>query len=141
MTQLAPPALPPDKATVALAHDLGAHRNTFAPNKRLRIIIPFALLVVLFVIITAVLAPAAGSNWLVLAVMFGSFVALFLAGLVYGLVTSPLVSARVRARKIYVFERGFVHVGRDGTDVCRWDAVRTVWQSIVQMRSAHGEMR
>ena len=133
MTQLAPVTVPPDVATLALAHDLGAHHDTFPPNKRLRIIIPFAILVVLFLLMTAVLAPAAGSNWLVLAVMFGFFVALFLAGLVYGLVTSPLVSARVRARKTYVFERGFVHVGRDGTEVCRWDAVRTVWQTIVQM--------
>jgi len=88
----------------------------------------------LFLAMTAVLAPATGPNWPVIVVMFGFFVVVFLAGLVYGLVTSPLTSAKVRTRIFYVFERGFVYAASNGPEAYRWDAVRNVWQSIVTMR-------
>jgi hypothetical protein len=130
MTQLAPAPLPPDVAQLAHAHDLGAWRDTFPPNKRWRIIVSTGLLFAMALIFTLVFAagPVEGAQIMVV-------IDLGLAGLfLWALLSSPVVSAAARARQFYMFERGYVHVGRSGPQAYRWDQVREVYQEIVQTR-------
>jgi hypothetical protein len=71
-------------------------------------------------------AGAAGADdsdpvvvWAVVSLICLGLIALAL----WPAVTGPLLSARARERKFYVFEHGFVHVGRKGIQGYRFDSV------------------
>jgi hypothetical protein len=134
MTQVAWNLVPPEVASQAAAHDLGAYRQAFDPAKRLRLIIPLAVLAVIFGLIAATGLAGSSSSQTSMGTATGIVVLALLVTIAWMVLTGPIGSATARARKFYVFERGYVHVGKQGVEVYRWDAVRAVYQAITRTR-------
>jgi hypothetical protein len=140
MTQVHPggitAAVPLEVSQLATAQGLGAHRATFAPNKRWRLIISVGVLVLTFGLLTLGIgassmssadSPSPTAVWSTVAIVELVLIGLFL----WPLLTSPVMSAKARARQFYVFENGLVHVGAKGTQAYRFDAVADVIAAVV----------
>jgi hypothetical protein len=140
MTQVHPggttAAVPLEVSQLATAQGLGAHRATFAPNKRWRLIISVGVLVLIFGLLTLGIgvssmsstdSPSPAAVWSTVAVVELVLIGLFL----WPLLTSPVMSAKARARQFYVFEYGLVHVGAKSTQAYRFDAVADVIAAVV----------
>jgi hypothetical protein len=121
-------------AQLATSHGLGEFRQAFPPSKKLRLIIPLVILALIFGGLGIAGASSAGSPAGKIAFALG-FAGIPLALLVWALATSPLASRAARRRVLYVFENGFVQVTRKGPVVNRWDAMRFVYQEIVNIRA------
>jgi len=137
MTELRTPAVesqvPPEVAQLAATHSLGEFRDAFPPSKRLRIIIPAAILTLIFSglgLVGAVNADNTGE--LVTGLAIVAIPLLLLLALV---ATTPLLSKAARKRAIYQFEHGYVQVTRKGPVAYRWDGMRFVHQEIVNVRA------
>src|SRR5690349_13529915 len=101
MTQVAWSTLPPEVATQAAAHDLGGYRQAFEPSKRLRMIVPLVVLVVIFGSVAAIGAAGASSDQRGVGAVFAVVDAALLVAIVWLLLTGPIGSANARARKFY----------------------------------------
>jgi hypothetical protein len=137
MTELRAPGvaqLPPEVARLAASHAMGEFRQAFPPSKRLRLIVPLIVLALIFGGLGIAGAASAGSPAGAIAFALG-FAGIPLALLLWALFTSPLVSGAARRRVVYVFEHGFVQVTRKGPVANRWDAMRFVYQEIVNIRA------
>jgi hypothetical protein len=131
MTQVQPTSmsspLPGEVAHLAAAGQLGAHVATFLPGKRWRLVISLGVLAFIFgglaVLTAGVSSGADDADPVVVWTVVGLICIVLIALALWPAVTGPLLSARARERKFYVFEHGFVHVGRKGTQCYRFDAV------------------
>ncbi|OLB82543.1 MAG: hypothetical protein AUI14_00415 [Actinobacteria bacterium 13_2_20CM_2_71_6] len=125
MTQQMAVQLPPDVAGLAYQRQLGPHFASYLPKRasvlRLAglgvfIVSPFAL---------AVLAAVHGV-WLgtLIGVGFGLFFGSFL-------LRAPNFNRKLAARRVYVFEHGFIHADGSGALAdYRWDAIAWLTQRI-----------
>jgi Family of unknown function (DUF6585) len=142
MTQLHPPsmssALPGEVSHLAGAWQLGAHVSTFPPGKRWRLVISAGVLALIFggIAISIASLSVTGvdrADPLVAWSVAGLFCLVLVALTLWPAATGPLLSAKARERKFYVFEHGFVHVGRKGTECYRFDAVAELRGAISQV--------
>lgn len=134
--------IPQDISLLAHTHQLGTHQETFAPNKRWRLILPALLMLVLFGTIGVAMLLQANStdprrdmSTTTMVTIGLALIVPWLALFIWALAVSPLVSAKARQRQVYVFENGYIHVTRKGPEAYRWDAVQTVFQAIVRTSS------
>jgi hypothetical protein len=110
------PSVPANVASVAAANGLGPFQRMFVPLKRNWFLIAFVLLVALATVI----------------LLFG----LYLLWWIF--FRTPNFSRTQAARRVYVFEQGFIVADRpDDPQVYRWDNIDTVFQKIVS-RGAYG---
>ncbi len=118
--------LPPEVAALAFQRQLGPHLHTFLP-KQLglgKLVLHLALILVPLAV--GVAAVAAGI-WVVVVLC------LFLAGLFgFFLFRHPNLNPRVAARRVHLFQNGFVHDGGKGLVDYRWDAIAWVQQKITE---------
>ncbi len=119
-------SIPPDVAETAYAQRLGPYLASYEP-KRLGVVRIVALLLFgLPFLVMAVVAPFLGA-WPatpVLAAVGGTFLWL--------LFRSPNLNPTLAARRLYVFEHGFVQIVRATPVPYRWDAITSVLQSITR---------
>lgn len=120
--------VPPEVSQLAITHQLGAHRLTLPAAKRLRLILAVGILGLIFGLFGVVIAISEQGITRTLAWAF-SAVLVILVG--WAVSTSPIVSKAARARQFYLYEHGFVHPGKKGTEVYRYDGVRELWAAIV----------
>lgn len=137
MTELRAPAVenqvPPEVAQLAATHGLGEFRDAFPPSKRLRVIVPFAIVALIFSGLGLVgVVNADNTNELVTGLAIAGIPWLLILAL---LATSPVLSRAARKRVIYRFAHGYVQVTRKGPVAYRWDAMRFVYQEIVNIRA------
>jgi len=137
MTELRAPAVesqvPPEVAQLAATHGLGEFRESFPPSKRMRIIIPAAVVALIFSGLgIAGVVNSDNTNELVTGLAIMAVPLLLLLALV---ATSPLLSKAARRRVIYQFEHGYIQVTRKGPVAYRWDGMRFVYQEIVNVRA------
>lgn len=111
-TLTSPQAVPANVAQVAAAAELGQLLRVYQPKHR---------------------------NWFLLGLMF--LVGLLLSWLLIGLwlmwviIRTPNLSKSLAARRVYLYEQGFVLVERpEDPQVYRWDGIDTVFQKIVSQR-------
>src|SRR5690242_5122247 len=124
MTQLDMTAsVPVEVSQLAVNQQLGAHRLTLPAAKRLRLIFAAGLFCLIFGGFGVVVALADSSSASASAVGW-AFAAVFVFLLGWAVAASPLVSKRARARQFYLYERGFVHPGKKGIEVYRYDGIR-----------------
>jgi hypothetical protein len=128
------PAVPPDIDLLARQHGLGSLRAVYEANKRTRLLVASGVLALIFVAIgVGTLFSSAtppSQRYPIGAVLIGIPLALFLVVLV----NSPVFSSKTRTRRFYLFEHGYVQVGRRGTDARSFGSVMSIYQSIVQTR-------
>jgi hypothetical protein len=130
--------VPGEVAQLAIGGQLGAHVVTFLPGKRMRQVAALGLLAVVFgglaVMIGALTTrPPNNSNpttvWSVIGLICVALIGLTL----WPAMAGPLLSAKARERKFYIFERGLVHVGRKGTQVYRFDAATELRSAVTKV--------
>jgi hypothetical protein len=113
---------------------LGAYVATFPPGKRWFLLIWEGLFGLLMVCQLCALALVAidvyGADPVVVWPTFAMLCLGLIALALLPALTGPLLSAKARSRKFYVFQQGLVHVGRKGTEVYRFDAVTSVQETI-----------
>jgi len=131
MTQIQPAPMssqmPGEVAQLAQAGQLGAPVAVFPPGKRWRLVGWLGVLALLFSVATvgvgATTSGQEGSDPLVTWLVVGGICLVLIALALWPAVTGPLLSMKARERKFYVFQHGFVHVGRSATQGYRFDAV------------------
>lgn len=121
------PVIPPDVAQLAHTRGLGRLTGSYGA-KRVRLI-PFIGLALLAggpLVLAAYFAVR--GNW------GGALIVVALGGLfLFLLLRTPNISRRQAAKRIYVFEQGFIQVDRTGPRAYfRWDAVGSVLQRITR---------
>jgi hypothetical protein len=120
-------AVPRDVADLARARDLGPHLATYRPRalrRGMALLFGLAGCLCLLGALVAVLAEAwpAGLGCAVLGVLF-----------LYLLARTPGFSGRQAAKRVDVFEDGFIQSDRTGPRAdFRWDAIGTVCQRITK---------
>jgi hypothetical protein len=108
-----PPPLPANVAQAASGAYLGAFERVYVPQRRSWFALIFLLILGLATIIVLV------GFWLL-----------------WLLVRTPNVSRSQAARRVYLFEQGFIVANRpDDVQVYRWDGIDTVYQKIVSQRT------
>jgi len=118
--------IPPEVAAVATNSRLGVYRGTYEP-KRLGVVrIVGLLLFGLPFLVAAVVVPFVGA-WQV-----APFLAAVGAVFLWILFRAPNLNPGMAARKLYVFEQGFVQIVRSAPVEFRWDAITSVLQSITR---------
>jgi hypothetical protein len=136
MTYAAPPVapVPPEVDMLARQHGLGNLRGVYQPNKRTRILVASGVLALVFIAIgLGTLGSSAtppSQRYPLAAVFIALPLVLFLAVLW----NSPVLSAKVRERRFYLYDHGYVQLGRRGPEAHRFESVVSIYQAIVQTR-------
>lgn len=134
-------AAPGEVAQLAAANNLGECRAAFPAAKKVRLIWGVGTLSVTFAGLVAAVALAllnqdesAGGPLTPAQVLpwAAPLVVIFLAPLVWVLLTSPMLSARARQKQYFAYERGFVRGTGTGYEAIRYDQIHTVYQNIVR---------
>src|SRR2546421_9264353 len=106
-------SLPANVAQLATAAQLGPFRRVYLPKRRNWFLLFFTFLIAL---LTTVILIGFWLLWMIFR--------------------TPNLSRSQAARRLYLFERGFIVVDRpDAPQVFRWDGIDTVFQKIVSQRT------
>ncbi|GIH06398.1 hypothetical protein Rhe02_44650 [Rhizocola hellebori] len=133
------PAVPGEVTQAAYERRLGELRQILAPGRRSRLLFGWGVLAGISLLLSLMVTAAGSSNdaqvVITLLAVFWGITVVLLGIFGWQLARSPLVSAKARSLHMYRFEHGFVQMTVRGAQVYRWDAIRTVYQSVEKIRA------